>query len=71
MKIYICMFLALSLLMLGPSPAHAYVGPGLGAGTIAVILGFIGSVFLALFALFWYPFKRIFQKFKSKKAKPE
>lgn len=49
---------ALALLLLFAESAHAYVGPGLGAGTLGVILGLIGSVFLALFAFFWYPIKR-------------
>ena len=39
-------------------PAQAYVGPGLGAGTIGVILGLLASIVLSLFAFFWYPIKR-------------
>lgn len=44
---------------LAASPAAAYLGPGLGAGTLALILGFVASIFLALFAVFWYPIKRL------------
>jgi hypothetical protein len=44
--------------------AHAYIGPGLGLGTLAMVLGVIGSVFLAIFAIIWYPFKRLFKKVK-------
>ena len=47
------------------SPALAYIGPGLGAGTIGVILGVLGSIVLALFAIFWYPIKRMMRKNKS------
>lgn len=43
--------------------AFAYVGPGLGAGTIGVVLGFLVSILLAIFALFWYPLKRLFRRF--------
>jgi hypothetical protein len=43
-----------------PSQAFSYVGPGLGAGTIGVILGLLGSILLASFAFFWYPIKRAF-----------
>jgi len=32
-------------------PAAAYVGPGLGAGSIAVVLGIIGSLLLAIVGL--------------------
>jgi hypothetical protein len=53
------------LLCLIAPPAEAYVGPGLGAGTVAVVLGLLGSVFLALLAFIWYPFKRLIQKIKS------
>lgn len=40
------------------SQACAYLGPGLGAGTLGVIVGLLGSILLALFAIFWYPIKR-------------
>ncbi len=40
------------------SLACAYLGPGLGAGTLGVIAGLLGSILLALFAVFWYPIKR-------------
>ena len=51
--------------------AHAYVGPGLGLGTVAVVLGVIGSVFLALFAIFWYPMKRMLKKKKASSGEAE
>ena len=42
--------------------AHAYVGPGLGLGTLGVVVGIIGSVLLAIFAVVWYPLKRVLKK---------
>ena len=54
------------LAILLSSPAMAYIGPGLGAGTIGVILGVLGSIVLALFAVFWYPIKRLMRKNKTK-----
>ena len=45
-----------------PGIAQAYVGPGLGAGAIGAVLGVIGSIFLALFAVVYYPIKRLFKK---------
>jgi hypothetical protein len=47
------------LAILLASPAHAYIGPGVGAGTIAVVLGVIASIFLAFVAILWYPLKRL------------
>ena len=62
-------FLVFVCLMFAPTgTAQAYVGPGLGAGTLALVLGFIGSIFLALFAVLWYPFKRVLQKVRLKKS---
>ncbi len=49
---------ATTTVLLQAEVALAYVGPGLGAGTLGVVLGLLGSVFLALFAVFWYPIKR-------------
>lgn len=54
--------LAVSAALVLPGVAHAYVGPGLGLGTVMVILGFIGSLLLAVFGIFWYPIKRFFKK---------
>jgi hypothetical protein len=60
-------WLLLLFILLHPFEAVAYIGPGMGAGTIAVVLGFIGAIFLALFAIIYYPIKRIVKKLKNKK----
>ena len=52
-------------LVLVPTHAMAYVGPGLGAGTVGVVLGILGSIGIALFAVLWYPFKRMIKKLKK------
>ncbi len=46
-------------LALVPGLAQAYIGPGLGAGAVAAVLGVLGAIFLALFAIIWYPIKRM------------
>jgi hypothetical protein len=43
-----------------------YVGPGLGAAVVGVVLGLLTSVLLALFTIFWYPIKRCMAFFRSK-----
>ena len=48
-------------------PSAARNGPGMGAGTIAVALGILGSIFLALFAVVYYPFKRMLKRKKAEK----
>ncbi|MFK7876189.1 MAG: hypothetical protein AB8B71_10470 [Paracoccaceae bacterium] len=51
-------FSLLALLAMS-SPAVAYIGPGMGAGAVAVVAGVIGSIFLAIFAVLYYPIKRL------------
>jgi len=57
------------LVMLLAFPANAYIGPGAGAGTIAVILGVIASIFLAFVAILWYPLKRLVKGRKTSAKK--
>jgi hypothetical protein len=47
------------------SNADAYLGPGLGAGTVAIIFGIIVSVFLAIASVVYYPIKRFLKKSKT------
>lgn len=61
--------LAIPASLLPFSAAQAYVGPGLSAGAAAVVLGVIASVFLGLFAIIWYPLKRLMKK--GKPAAPD
>jgi hypothetical protein len=35
-----------------------YLGPGLGGGLIALVVGFVISFFTLLIAVLWYPFKK-------------
>jgi hypothetical protein len=62
----ICLLAAAALLP--AMPAHAYIGPGAGAGTIAVVLGILGSIFMAIVAVIWYPIKRLFGRKKPAKV---
>ena len=60
-------FLPLFLILL-PLPAHAYIGPGMGGGIIAIIVGFFAAILLALWGILYYPIKRALKKRKNKKA---
>ena len=53
------------LVFLAPGSAHAYIGPGAGAGTIAIILGILASIAMVFFAVIWYPAKRLVNKFRA------
>ncbi len=63
------LLLSIAFLFVMQGQAHAYVGPGLGTGALGVILGVIGSVFLALFAIIWYPIKRLLRRRKGGKPR--
>ena len=53
--------------LLVPSPAFAYIGPGVAAGAIASVFGVLGSIVLGIFAVIYYPIKRVLKR--RKKAK--
>ena len=46
--------------------AQAYIGPGVGAGVVAIVLGVVSSVFLLLVGIIYYPIKRAVKKLKGK-----
>lgn len=49
---------AVFLLSLATS-AEAYVGPGMGLGVVAAVVGFLTAILLALAGMVWYPVKRM------------
>ena len=56
--------LIIALLIIS-SPVFAYIGPGMGGGLIAAVLGVIGAVLLALFGILYYPIKRMLKNRKK------
>lgn len=55
-------------LLLTAVPAQAYIGPGAGAGMIAVVLGILAAIAMAFLAILWYPLKRLFKRSKAGRA---
>ena len=53
------------LLLIAPTPAFAYIGPGLGAGAVATVLAVLGSILLGIFSVIYYPIKRMLRKRKK------
>tara|TARA_A100001011_G_scaffold381534_1_gene450207 strand:+ start:687 stop:908 length:222 start_codon:yes stop_codon:yes gene_type:complete len=58
--------LCLSLFLIS-MPSYAYLGPGLGGGAIAAVIGFFAAIFLALWGILYYPIKRALKNKKNKK----
>ena len=42
--------------------AEAYVGPGMGLGVFAAVVGFLTAILLALAGMVWYPVKRMLRR---------
>ncbi len=57
---------ALSIIFISKS-ALAYIGPGLGLGLIASMVGLIFSILLFVLAIIWFPLKRLIKKNKLNK----
>ena len=52
-------------------PTFAYIGPGMGGGAIAAILGFFAAILLGLWGILYYPIKRTLKRRKEKKVLSE
>ena len=49
-----------------PPLALAYIGPGLGAGAVAVVLGLVVGFLMLVVGVIWYPLKRLFRRIRRK-----
>ena len=56
------------ILLLMTLPASAYIGPGMGGGVIAVVLGILAAIFMAIFGFIYYPIKRWLKRRKAEKS---
>jgi hypothetical protein len=53
------------ILFLINTPVFAYLGPGMGGGIIAAVLGVVGAILLAIFGILYYPIKRMLKNRKK------
>ena len=61
----------LFLFVLYPLTAEAYLGPGLGVGTLGVVFGLLASIIMTFVAIIWYPVKRMIKKKQALKEMDE
>lgn len=54
-------------LLLTPTIALAYIGPGLGMGAVASILGILAGFLMLVVGVVWYPLKRLYRYFRPEK----
>lgn len=62
MRVRTLAYLSLVLLSVAAPTAHAYIGPGAGAGVVAVVLGILAAIVMAFLAVLWYPLKRLWKR---------
>jgi len=63
----LCVLVAVAFMLCFPSPsAQAYIGPGVGAGLMATVLGVVSSIVLLLVSIIYYPIKRAVKMLKGK-----
>lgn len=65
-KLPIISCLALTILA---TPAHAYIGPGLGAGAFLLVAAFLLGFVLLFFAIIWFPLKRMLRERRKTETK--
>ena len=56
-----------SALVLSPASVQAYVGPGMGAGAVAAVLGVLAGLLMLVVGVVWYPLKKLARRLRNKK----
>lgn len=51
--------------------AFSYIGPGLGGGIIAAVIGILFAIILAITAVLWIPIKKLKEKLSKKDIKTD
>jgi membrane associated rhomboid family serine protease len=59
-------FFALGILIYSQF-AFAYIGPGLGVGAVAAVLGTLLGLLMLVVGVVWYPIKKLIRHFWPKK----
>jgi hypothetical protein len=63
--------IALTVLVMVPSTAAAYIGPGAGLSVIGTALAFLGALICAFLGFVWYPLKRLLAAARGRAAHSE
>jgi len=58
----------LTLILLAPvSPALAYIGPGAGISVLGSLLGILGTIFVAIGAIIFWPLRKFMKRRKARR----
>ena len=53
------LLLLVACVLVVPSRADAYIGPGAGVTVLGTVFGFLAAIFFAIVGFVWYPIKRL------------
>ena len=48
--------------------SFAYIGPGMGAGAFAIVVGIVSALFFAFIAVIFFPIKRLLTRRRDSKG---
>src|ERR1700730_17570981 len=68
--VFLASITALAGLVLLPSPAYAYMGPGAGLSAIGALLSLVAAGVVSILGFIWFPIKRAIRMLRSKQKRP-
>jgi hypothetical protein len=63
----VCVVITGTFVLLTPTPAFAYFGPGAGLSALGSVIGVGVAILAAILGFLWYPIKRLRARFKKPK----
>jgi len=63
---HVSLLSVITALVLMPSVAFAYIGPGAGLSAIGSLLALLAAIGLAIIGFVWYPVRRLLRRVRSK-----
>ena len=66
-----CLYTLTLVLLLYPSLAHAYIGPGLGVVAAYSLMGPVAAIIVALAIVLYFPLRYWYKKRKKERAEKE
>ena len=68
--VFLASVTALAGIVLLPSPAYAYMGPGVGLSAIGALLSLVAAGAVSVLGFIWFPIKRAIRMLRSKQKRP-
>jgi asparagine N-glycosylation enzyme membrane subunit Stt3 len=66
-RVFLACITALAGVALLPSPAYAYMGPGVGLSAVGALLSLIAAGAVSLLGFIWFPIKRAIRMIRSRR----